>query len=128
MLLLRKDAYAAPALLFPPAPGVVHLARPEQLLQSRKPCGWGGLAFYTWRATSGQHRPLQRSWGGKSKYLVVIPLLPDGPSYPSAHSPMKLMTVPVPPDSHCGIRKMRDGSADAPHPINVDVTPPTSSS
>lgn len=107
MLLLRKDAYAAPARFFPPAPDVLCLTRAKQLSQSRKHCGWGTVACYAASVAPLGSTDLYRgAGGGKLKHLVVIPFLRDRPSYPSARSLLKLMTAPVPPGSHCGICKM----------------------
>lgn len=85
MLLLRNDAYTAPALLFPPAPDIGHLTRPEQLLWSSKHCSWGSLACYTASvAPLGSTDPC-RGAGGGSKIIgsntisvgqALIPICP----------------------------------------------------
>lgn len=64
MLLLRKDAYAAPARFFPPAPDVLCLTRAKQLSQSRKHCGWGTVACYAASVAPLGSTDLYRGAGG----------------------------------------------------------------
>lgn len=98
MNLLRKDACAAPALVFHSAPGIVHLTRAQQIYGAEITAAGASLACHTAPgAPLGSTELCRGTREGKSEYLVVIPFLQDQPSALSAPSPTKLKTVPVAP-------------------------------